>query len=135
MVRRNSPWMILHFQATTKMPKWILSWQLEYNRFLQSYLLTTSNVPHFATKKESMIMFQMTNFWRKNLDIFHEVKIKRFIFLITHLFVIFVDKETFFQEYIEMESKTFFIIFEGFFKWQKQNIAIVTFKQTSILCR
>ena len=69
------------------------------------------------------------------MDIFHEVKVKRFIFLTTHLLVIIVDKEVFFQEYIEMESKTFFIIFEGFFKWQKQNIAIVTFKQTSILCR
>ena len=127
--------MILHFQATTKMPKRTLSWQPEFNKCSQSYLGATFNVPHFATKKESMIMFQMTNFWRKNLDIFHEVKVKRFIFLITHLLVIIVDKEIFFQEYIEMESKTFFIIFEGFFKWQKQNIAIVTFKQTSILCR
>ena len=69
------------------------------------------------------------------MDIFHEVKVKRFILLTTHLLVIIVDKEVFFQEYIEMESKTFFIIFEEFFKWQKQNIAIVTFKQTSILCR
>ena len=127
--------MILHFQPTAKMPKRILSWQPEFDKCSQSYLAATFNVPHFATKKESMIMFQMTNFWRKNLDIFHEVKVKRFIFLITHLLVIIVDKETFFQEYIEVESKTFFIIFEGFFKWQKQNIAIVTFKQTSILCR
>ena len=48
--------MILHFQATTKMPKRILSRRPEFNRFLQSYLLTTSNVAHFATKKESMII-------------------------------------------------------------------------------
>ena len=46
-------------------------------------------------------------------------KKKRFIFLITHLFLIFVDKEIFFQEYIEMELKAVFLIFEEFFKWQK----------------
>ena len=37
-------------------------------------------------------------------------------FLIAHLFLISVDKEIFFQEYIEMELKTFFIILEGFFE-------------------
>ena len=41
------------------------------------------------------------------------------IFLITHLFLIFVNEEIFFQEYIEMELKIFFIIFEEFFEWQK----------------
>ena len=44
---------------------------------------------------------------------------KRYIFLIPHLFLKFVEKETFFQEFIEMELKMFFIIFEEFFKWQK----------------
>ena len=39
------------------------------------------------------------------------------IFLITHLFLIFVNEETFFfQEFIETELKTFFIIFEEFFE-------------------
>ena len=36
----------------------------------------------------------------------------RFIFLVTHLLFIFVDKEIFFQEYTEMKLKKFFIIFE-----------------------
>ena len=36
-----------------------------------------------------------------------------------HLFLTFVNKEIFFQEYVEMELKIFFIIFEGFFDWQK----------------
>ena len=34
-----------------------------------------------------------------------------------------------------MELKIFFIIFEQFFKWQKKDIAKVTFKQASITCR
>ena len=41
------------------------------------------------------------------------------MFVITRLFLTVVDKEIFFQEYIEMELITFFVIFEGFFKWQK----------------
>ena len=32
------------------------------------------------------------------------------------------------KEYIEMELKLYFIIFEEFTKWQKQNNAIITFK-------
>ena len=35
------------------------------------------------------------------------------------LLLIFVDEKTFFQEYMEIESKTFFIICEEFFEWQK----------------
>ena len=42
-----------------------------------------------------------------------------FIFLITHLLVIFVNEDIFFPEYIQMELKIFFIIFEEFFEWQK----------------
>ena len=34
----------------------------------------------------------------------------------THLFLIFVNKKVFFQEYIEIELKIFFIIFEAFFE-------------------
>ena len=37
---------------------------------------------------------------------------RHIIFLITHLFVIFVNEGIFFQKYIEMELKIFFIIFE-----------------------
>ena len=32
------------------------------------------------------------------------------------------------KEHIEMELKLYFIIFEEFTKWQKQNNAIITFK-------
>ena len=37
------------------------------------------------------------------------------ILLITHLFLIFANEEIFFQEYMEMDLKIFFIIFEKFF--------------------
>ena len=43
----------------------------------------------------------------------------QFDFLVTHLFLVFADKDIFFQEYIEIELKTFFITFEVFFQWQK----------------
>ena len=33
-----------------------------------------------------------------------------------------------------MELKTFFIVFEAFFEWQKQNIEIVAFKNASSTC-
>ena len=41
------------------------------------------------------------------------------IFLIAHLFAIFVNQEFFFQRNIEMELKIFFIILEEWFEWQK----------------
>ena len=48
------------------------------------------------------------------------IRFCRYIFsLITHLFVIIVNEEIFFQVYIEMELKIFFIIFEEWFEWQK----------------
>ena len=50
----------------------------------------------------------------------------------TRLFLIFVNKETFFKkEYLEIELKMFFITSEKFIEWQKQNIEIVTFKQVN----
>ena len=47
--------------------------------------------------------------------------------LLQEKILIFV--EIFFQEYIDLGLKIFSVISEGFFEWQKQNIAIVTFKQ------
>ena len=44
-------------------------------------------------------------------------------------------EENFFQEYIELELKTFFIIFERLFEWQKQNITIINFKLAFITCK
>ena len=34
-----------------------------------------------------------------------------------------------------MELKIFFITFKRFLEWQKESIAIITFKQASITCR
>ena len=53
-----------------------------------------------------------------------------FFFLITNLFVIFVYEEIFFQNCIEMELKMFFTIFEEWLEWEKQKIAIITFKRS-----
>ena len=49
-----------------------------FNKSLQTYLLARSNVLHFSTKKESVIIMTMTNFWRKNLAVFHDDKKERF---------------------------------------------------------
>ena len=59
-------------------------------------------------------MFKMTNFWRKNLDIFRDVK-KKEIYFCYNTFVSYICWQGgfFFQEYIEIELKTFFVIFEG----------------------
>ena len=56
----------------------------------------------------------MENFWKENLGIFHNVK-KIEIYFPRNTFV---NKEFFFQEYLEMELKIFLIIFEGFLEWQ-----------------
>ena len=114
------------------MPKRILSWLSKFIKFLETYLLARSIVLHFSAKKESVNILEMTNFWRNNLAIFHKLKKKRFIFLMTHLFLMFV-KMKFFKEYIEEESKIYFIIYKIFWMAQK-NIAIVAFKQASITC-
>ena len=44
------------------MSKRILSRQSKFNKPLQMYLFATSNVPHFSTKKESVIILKMTNY-------------------------------------------------------------------------
>ena len=53
-------------------------------------------------------MFKMANFWRKNLDIFRDVKKKKFIFVITHLCLIFVGKEGFFSRIYRDRIKNIF---------------------------
>ena len=53
------------------------------------------------------------------MAVFHNVRKIETYFLITHLFLTFVNKEFFSQEYIEMELKIFFITFEGYVEWQK----------------
>ena len=78
------------------MPKQILSLQSKFNKFSQTYLLRRANVLCFSTKMESVIILKMKHFWRKKLAIFHGVKKLRFISFITHLLLIFVNKEIFF---------------------------------------
>ena len=43
----------------------------------------------------------------------------RDLFSSKHLFLIVASKECSFQDHIEMELKNVFVIFEGFFEWQK----------------
>ena len=105
------------FLSNLKNAKQILSWQSKFHKFLQTDLPARSNVPHFYTKT-------LSSYWKwktlegKSLAIFHDAK-NRFIFLITHLFLVFVNKDIFFEKYTEMELKMFFIIFAGFFEQQK----------------
>ena len=62
------------FLKNLKNAKQILSWQSKFNKFLQTYLIARSTVSHFSTKEESVIILKITNFWRKNMEIFHDVK-------------------------------------------------------------
>ena len=88
------------------MPKRILSWKPEFNKFFQSYLLSTFSISHFPIKKGSVIILKMKNVLRKNLAIFHDVK-KIEIYFSTSTFVSYhlLTNIIFFQEYIEMELK------------------------------
>ena len=52
-------------------------------------------------------------------------KKQRFILLVLHLFLTFVDKEILLQEYIEVEFKAFFTIFAGFFELQKNKVILL----------
>ena len=68
--------------------------------------------PVFLLKSNLLLYRKWKTFEGKNWPFFMTSKKYRFIFLVTHLLFIFVDKEIFFQEYTEMKLKTFFIIFE-----------------------
>ena len=75
-------------------------------KFLQTYLLAFSNVPHFCTKKQSVtILSKWQTFEGK---IFVKINVKnRFIFLITHLFLEFVKKGFFFKNIQRWNLKCF----------------------------
>ena len=62
------------FLINLKNAEQILSWQSKFSKFLQTYFLACSNVPHFCTKKESVMVLKMTNFWWKNMTIFHDIR-------------------------------------------------------------
>ena len=51
------------FLINLKKAKQILSWESTFSKCLQTYLLACCNVPHFCTKKESVMILKMTNFW------------------------------------------------------------------------
>ena len=95
------------------MSKRIPSWQPEFNTFLQYYLHASSNLLSISSNYllciESVILFKMTSFWRKNVDIYLDVKKKKFIFLITHLFLIFVDEGIFFPRIYRDGIKSSFL--------------------------
>ena len=77
--------------------------------------------PISSTKKESVIVLQMTNFLKKNLAIFHDVK-EIDINFSYNIFVYYVYLEgEYFKGYIEMELKTFFIKFEALFECPNHN--------------
>ena len=87
-------------------------------KFLQTFLLACSNAPHFCTKKQSVIILWRWQTLEGKILAKNDIK-NRFIFLITHLSLVFVNKAFFFQKYTEMKLQMFFIIFVGFFEWQK----------------
>ena len=103
------------FKQLEKMPKRIPSGQSEFDKFLQSYLLTTSNISYFSTKKGSAIILKMKNFWRKNLGIFHDVKKIEFYFSCNT----FVSYYLLTRIYRDGIKNIFHNIWGGFFKWQK----------------
>ena len=79
--------------------------------------LNSSNFLYFPSKKEPVAILNVANFRRKNLVVFHDVKIIR-IYFSFHTYVPYICwQEDFIQEYVEI--KKFFITFEGFFEWQK----------------
>ena len=49
------------FLNNLKNAKQILSLQSKFSKFLQTYLLACSNVPHFSTKKKSVIIFKRSH--------------------------------------------------------------------------
>ena len=67
----------------------------------------------FITSKTEFIFHNV-----ESLVIFHNVKNRDFFSCNTSAFR-FVEKENFFQQYIDMELKKFLIMFEAIFKWQK----------------
>ena len=100
------PQIILHFKQLEKC-------QSEY----YPGNLNSSNVLYFSSEKEPVVILKVTNFRRKNLVIFHDVKIIR-IYFSFHTYVSYTCwQEDFSQEYVEIQK--FFITFEGFFEWQK----------------
>ena len=85
-----------YIQPTWKIPKRILSWQSKFNKFFQSYLLATSNIPYFSTKKEPVIILKMTNFEGKIWPFLTMSKKWRFIFFYnTFAFYVCLEGEIF----------------------------------------
>ena len=89
-----------------------------------SYWSTSQN-----TKRDTiMIIFQFSN-W----PIFITSKKIDINFPYNTFVANICQQRTFFQEYIEIELKIYFIIFEGCFEWQKQYTAIAAFINRPLL--
>ena len=69
----------------------------------------------YVLMRESVTILKIANIWRKNLVIFQDVKKLKCIFLIAHLFLIFVNKESFFSRiYRDGIKKLFHDIWRNF---------------------
>ena len=84
MGRRNSSQTILHFWATWKMPKQILSWQSKFNEFLQTCLLARSNVPISLLERNLWSYWKCQTFDGKIWPFFMTSKI-RDLFSLIHI--------------------------------------------------
>ena len=109
------------------MPKQILSWQSKFSKFCRRTCFHILMFLVSLLKRNLLSYWKWKNFEEKNCPFMTSKN--------RDLFFIFVNKQIFFEEYVEMELKIIPIICEWFFEWQKQNIAMVTFKQAPITSR
>ena len=102
------PQIILHFKQLEKC-------QREY----YPGNLNSSNFLYFPSKKEPVAILNVANFRRKNLVVFHDVKIIR-IYFSFHTYVSYICwQEDFIQEYVEI--KNFFYNIWRFLRMAKIN--------------
>ena len=121
MGRRIPPKMILIFKQLEKYQNDHYPDNLNLISFSSHISFKLLTFPISSTKKESVIVWQMTNFLKKNLAIFHDVK-EIDINFSYNIFVYYVYLEgEYFKGYIEMELKTFFIKFEALFECPNHN--------------
>ena len=121
MGRRIPPKMILIFKQLEKYQNYHYPDNLNLISFSSHISFKLLTFPISSTKKESVIVLQMTNFLKKNMAIFHDVK-EIDINFSYNIFASYVYLEgKYFKGYIEMELKTFFIKFEALFECPSHN--------------
>ena len=121
MGRRIPPKIILIFKQLEKYQNDHYPDNLNLISFSSHISFKLLTFPISSTKKESVNEWQMTNFLKKNLAIFHDVK-EIDINFSYNIFVYYVYLEgEYFKGYIEMELKAFFIKFEALFECPNHN--------------